>query len=456
MLKTYVRQNFVDFSEPAIDADNLNKIAKALDEIDDRVIAQDTEINKLKSDLTDITPDDTQVDGKPWTSKHIVDTLCQSINASGNPVRIDGVVEHYPLGVTVSLNPVQEGSGDPSPENIRPITGRNAVKLIRYGKNLIDYKKIIGVGNRDGSDSTYGDNTSLDDDKLTITYAYGQSGGILKFSYDYYFPMNTGEKVTISFVSNTTVSCIIGISNYYGGGINNINSNVAVQKGERKTLTLEAKSDYEKVGIFLQPLEKDTVLEISDLQVEFGSTETAYEPYISDTFDITLPEMVYGGELNLDTGILTITNRLITLSGNENWMKSGNYLYCGHYKGKPYVAGACSHFPYNYTERDYAGGNYVFSADWAFIVGGGIGKNYTVSEWKAFLLEQAVAGTPVQVSQGILEPYTIELTPQQITALSGTNTIYTDADRVTVAGRENPQYTITQLQNAIISLGGNI
>lgn len=33
-----------------------------------------------------ISPDDGAVDGKPWTSKHIVDMLCPPLEASGNPV----------------------------------------------------------------------------------------------------------------------------------------------------------------------------------------------------------------------------------------------------------------------------------------------------------------------------------------------------------------------------------
>lgn len=84
-----------------------------------------------------ITPDDTAVDGKPWTSKKTVDSLCQPFEESGNPVQCYPV-ENYPLGVKVRIEPVQEGSGDPSPDNIRPITGRDAVSMTRCGKNLFD------------------------------------------------------------------------------------------------------------------------------------------------------------------------------------------------------------------------------------------------------------------------------------------------------------------------------
>ena len=82
----------------------------------DNVVA---DVTRLKEDITAITPDDTSVDGKPWTSKKIVDTICQPFEETGNPVQCYPV-ENYPLGVKVSWEPVQEGSGDPS----QTISGR--------------------------------------------------------------------------------------------------------------------------------------------------------------------------------------------------------------------------------------------------------------------------------------------------------------------------------------------
>ena len=75
-----------------------------------------------------ISPDDAAVDGKPWTSKHIVDMLCPPLEASGNPV-ICTPVAGYPLGVKASWEPRQSGEGDPSPDNVRPITGLDEVTV---------------------------------------------------------------------------------------------------------------------------------------------------------------------------------------------------------------------------------------------------------------------------------------------------------------------------------------
>lgn len=80
--------------------------------------------------------DDTAISAaNPWSSKHIVDMLCPPLEESGNPVQCYPV-PGYPLGVVVSWEPTQEGTGDPSPENVRPISGRRAVTVKRSEENL--------------------------------------------------------------------------------------------------------------------------------------------------------------------------------------------------------------------------------------------------------------------------------------------------------------------------------
>ena len=72
----------------------------------------------------------------PWSSKHIVDMLCPPLEESGNPV-VCYPVENYPLGVKAIWEPVQEGSGTPSLENIRPIKGRDSVTITRQEDNQV-------------------------------------------------------------------------------------------------------------------------------------------------------------------------------------------------------------------------------------------------------------------------------------------------------------------------------
>ncbi len=92
------------------------------------------EIDALKKSKAEI--DDTAIDGDTWSSKHIADMLCPKVEKSGTLVQMDGMLGGYPLGVTVLWTPAHEGSGDPSPENIRPIKGRDSVRVERREDDL--------------------------------------------------------------------------------------------------------------------------------------------------------------------------------------------------------------------------------------------------------------------------------------------------------------------------------
>lgn len=92
---------------------------------------------KIKERLDEIPKiDDTAITTtSPWSSKQIVDTLCPPIEETGNPV-VCYPVAGYPLDVTVSWGPTQEGSGEPSPDNVRPIKGRGSVTVKRKEDGL--------------------------------------------------------------------------------------------------------------------------------------------------------------------------------------------------------------------------------------------------------------------------------------------------------------------------------
>ena len=75
-----------------------------------------------------------------WSSKKIVDTLCPSFSVSGNPVTCNPV-EGYPLSAVVTLKPKQAGSGDPSPENVRAVSGYDSV-TVTQSKDEAQVKQI--------------------------------------------------------------------------------------------------------------------------------------------------------------------------------------------------------------------------------------------------------------------------------------------------------------------------
>ena len=187
--------------------------------------------------------------------------------------------------------------------------------------------------------------------------------------------------------------------------------------------------------------------------------DTEYEPYHAETFTTDFGQTVYGGTLNWNTGVLTVDRATATLTGEESWTDSGKAYY-----GMPLasvVQGAnmahmCSHFtPVGFSAGDTQaayGTNITYKTVRAYV------KNLhaTLDDWKAYLTAQNTAGTPVQIVYKLNTPITIQLTPQEILALGGVNTLYAEAGDVTVSGRISPIWMNEQLKSAIIALGGNV
>ena len=257
-------------------------------------------ISAVKERLDEIPKiDDTAITTtSPWSSKHIVDMLCPPLQESGNPV-VCYPVAGYPLGVKAKWEPVQEGSGTPSPENIRPIKGRDSVTITRQEDNQV------------------------------IT--------------------------------------------------------------------------------------------------------------------LTLPETVYGGEVDAVTGDGKAMWEGVSFNGAENWIYDGNYivLYSSIAHMNVNVSGMCSHFRYFYS---YANDN-IFIDSKSCYLGKALSNKFDVTTWKAYLAAQHAAGTPVQICSKLAEPVPFTATgAQPIPALSGTNTLLTDADSVSISGRADLIYIIKKMQ----------
>src|SRR5699024_1118776 len=84
--------------------------------------------------------DDAVSTTEAWSSKKILDTLCPPFSVSGNPVTCHPV-EGYPLSAVVTLESKQAGTGDPSLDNVRPISGYDSV-TVTQSKDEAQVKQI--------------------------------------------------------------------------------------------------------------------------------------------------------------------------------------------------------------------------------------------------------------------------------------------------------------------------
>lgn len=172
---------------------------------------------------------------------------------------------------------------------------------------------------------------------------------------------------------------------------------------------------------------------------------------------IPLGQTVYGGMLNVGSGVLTVDRVLKTLSGSENWLLNfdeSESLYWHslvlsdlEFADDLQVGKSISsHFKY---ATNIENGFWLANS----------GKNLrfanrlnTTEEWKGYLISENSSGHPVQVIYYIATPVTLQLTPQEICALSGVNTLYADAGNVTVSGYSDPTTIIKNLTDRIAAL----
>lgn len=412
--------------------------------------------------------DDTTVtDSAPWSSKHIIDMLCPPLEETGNPVVCYPVVGSK-LGVKASWEPTQEGTGDPSQENIRAIKGKDSVTVERCGGNVIEFLST--------NDSSSGIKIAVDAEKnITLNGTVVEKGNIsigmcrlhwvCGKNYTMYVKkvggsasLGSGDGITFAYSLFTT-----DYNHYFRGDTNSKNLDAYIA---RDVALVETEL------IFMTQCWRDgTVFNNFKFQIEVvpgTAAPTTYSPYTGQTATLTLPSTIYGGTVDAVTGEGQETWRLLTLDGTEDWQARNTVDTTKHrfyikildrtsvsstMLSADIVSDRYKTIPANLTYRNVNGisadpGNSkivdIYDDDYS---------ERTLDEWKSYLAAQYAAGTPVQIAYKLATPTPIVSTgAQPIPALPGVNTVITDADSVTVTGRADPIKRITDLEDAVASM----
>ena len=393
--------------------------------------------------------DDTTVtDSAPWSSKHIIDTLCPPLDETGNPV-VCYPVGNYPLGVTASWEPTQEGSGEPSQENVRPIHGRDSVQVERCGENLLNPEENAHV-----TYTPYGLTiTYIGDNKVHLSGTYQEDGG--------------------SFVILDTQQKLLA-----GKGLKITGITIA---GTKQSYTLYGLRTKNETAIAMQAqFAKGDVIDMTvAVVVSDSQAPTTYIPYTGQTATLTLPRTIYGGTVDAVTGEGLGMWKLLTLDGTENWetwgVNENNAAVTGFYtysindydpNGDKLL---CSTMPYKnvdvwggrnegigYASALNPGSRYMIYSVKTDTLSDASDNASAVASFKSYLAAQYAAGTPVQIAYRRAEPVPFTATgAQPIPSFPGVNTLLTNADSVTVTGRADPIKRITDLEDAVASMTTN-
>lgn len=298
-------------------------------------------------------------------------------------------------------------------ENIRPIKGRDSVAVERCGENLLDiaaFSLDTDKGNR-----TYKTNVQqlIPPGKYTlkVTQTNPNSGlGMQLFTRD-------GKKISVTSGNTFNLYGILDSIYFY---ISNLSGNA------------------------------DSIKDIM-LIPSTATAPTTYTPYIGQTNTLTLPETVYGGEVDAVSGEGQETRKTLTLDGTINKFTQAGVFWNLPKKSTYGILDSydtdCSHFP-----SGTFGGNQKL--EFLFTTTQLMSKYFQdANSLNAYLAAQYAAGTPVQVCYKLAEPVPFTATgAKPLPALAGVNTVLTDADSATVTGRADPIKRITDLEAAVASI----
>jgi hypothetical protein len=291
-------------------------------------------------------------------------------------------------------------------ENIRPISGRDAVKVERCGENLLDEARFP---------------ISKTKNHLMIT-----------------------SKMTLP--AGTYTVCILSVANgVYADGAD-VNH---TYDSNKHTFTLARPTAVQLKAYWINERpEKD-----EHIWLVKGNEWRAYTPYIGQTATLTLPRTIYGGTVDAVTGdgqetwgtetisriasideLTSVVRCAATLLQKSVTAKSGSAIsnWLGEYVS--YVKDKESFYT-NQTQI------YIKISKTRL-------SSFNVAGVNAYLSEH-----PLTVCYKLAAPTPFAATgARPIPALSGVNTLMTDADSMTVTGRADPIKRIIDLEDAVASM----
>lgn len=170
----------------------------------------------------------------------------------------------------------------------------------------------------------------------------------------------------------------------------------------------------------------------------------------TETVTVTIPTdpgIVYGGTLDVISGLLTVTHRFVTYDGSESWGTIGVGYRCS--------LGTLPGLGTAYSDKDVSSwlqtapyGHNPTSSSTAientFLCGGFLNVNVSgvesVDDLKTLLSSQ-----PLQVAYVLKTPMTYQCDPAEITTALGDNTISANTGGVTVEYRADPTLLLQKL-----------
>ena len=223
----------------------------------------------------------------------------------------------------VNIEPVQSGTGDPSPDNVRPISGWNGVKVTRCGNNLFDKSVFADYSNWLHPINTSGFGT--DDNNRGC-----------------FLPkLKANTSYTISFDWDTTFPTYLYLCKVNADGVGTRVAYLTTNNIASKKITFTI-AEGEKAFLRMGSTANATVFnanfaKFGNCMLEEGSSATPYEPYNGVTIRcgknlLQLPTLA---EINNADLVMSYRSIPIQLAPNTRYYLSTTFLngYTANGKG---------------------------------------------------------------------------------------------------------------------------
>lgn len=319
--------------------------------------------------------------------------------------------------LVVDIDPVQSGSGDPSPSNVRPISGWDEVDINVTGVNIWDEEWEVG-----GIDPSSGTNVSYSTRIRSKNYIPLVSGMTYSFNY------------VGSSISNNGLVVVFYDSNkeYVQGSWRQSSFSPFTVPSNVKYMRFATGDGY---GATYN----------NDISINYPATDTSYHIGTNnESYPIPLGQTVYGGVLDAVSGKLTLTKGYKALTSADNYSYNGTFVGVASqwvFTPNPPKANGVDNFfsnrfktavgdasLYNVNGRATNGNIY-------FNIPESIGSDVT-------LAKQWFANNPTQICYELATPIEVQLTPTEVKTLLGLNNIWADSGEVTVEFGADPSILV--------------
>ena len=344
-----------------------------------------------------------------------LDLILPTDTASGDIVSITDGQSVVPVkSLKVTLEPIQSGSGTPSPDNVRPISGHTEVETSVSGVNVWDEEWEVG--------------------------GYAAATGS---------PWNTTDRIRgkttnyISVVPNTSYRIYSDTWGSGGGKFFSVffydaDKNYISYSDPNNGATFTTPNSAHFVRFAAQPSYGTTYK--NDISINYPSTDHDYHAYQGTTYTTDLGRTVYGADVEVVGGELTdkmaekIVDENVLLSNvTERTNTVRAYVPANAFdpEGKPNDTSTITAMSnigmfapdYVYRNDEEGVSENRHTTQFGFWIS--IAKSKLTTPDKNGLLEW-LGNNPIQIIYPLATPQTYQLTPQTISLLHGNNNVWSD------------------------------